>query len=147
LTTRREARRTAIEVLFQADVTGEDAEAVLAGWREAGRPLQRFTEELVAGATEHLPAIDLLLEEHAEDWTVARMAALDRTILRLAVEELLYRDDVPDSVAINEAVEAANELSTEDSGRFVNGLLGRIARERDPTTTAGPGDDGAGPSG
>jgi N utilization substance protein B len=135
VTTRREARRTAIEVLYQADITGADAEDVLDGWRDAGRSLSPFSAELVTGTTEHLPAIDLLLEEHAEDWTVARMAAVDRTILRLAIEELLYRDDVPDSVAINEAVEAANELSTEDSGRFVNGVLGRIARERGPAAS------------
>ena len=135
MTTRREARRTAIEVLYQADVTGTDADDVLDGWRDAGRSLPPFSAELVRGTTEHLPSIDLLLEEHSEEWTVARMAAVDRTILRLAVEELLYRDDVPDSVAINEAVEAANELSTDDSGRFVNGLLGRIARERGPAAT------------
>jgi N utilization substance protein B len=135
VTTRREARRTAIEILYQADVTGAEPEDVLEGWRDAGRSLSSFSAELVAGTSEHLPEIDLLLEEHAEDWTVARMAAVDRTILRLAVEELLYRDDVPDSVAINEAVEAANELSTDDSGRFVNGLLGRIARERGPAQT------------
>jgi N utilization substance protein B len=72
--------------------------------------------------------IDLMLEEHAEGWTVARMAALDRTILRVAVEELRYRDDVPDSVAISEAVEDASALSAEESKAFVNGILGRIAR-------------------
>jgi N utilization substance protein B len=135
VTTRREARRTAVEVLYQADITGTDAEEVIEAWRDAGRSLPPFSSELITGTTEHLPSIDLLLEEHAEDWTVARMAAVDRTILRLAVEELLYRDDVPDSVAINEAVEAANELSTDDSGRFVNGLLGKIARERGSAPT------------
>ena len=70
-----------------------------------------FAEELVDGVVEHGPEIDLLLEEHAEGWTVARMTALDRTILRVAVEELLHRADVPPSVAISEAVEAASELS------------------------------------
>jgi N utilization substance protein B len=69
-----------------------------------------------------------LLEEHARGWTVSRMAALDRTILRVAVEEVVYRDDVPDSVAISEAVEAASDLSTEESKGFVNGILGGIAR-------------------
>ena len=78
---------------------------------------------------EHGPGIDLLLAEHAEGWTVARMTALDRTILRVAVEELLYRDDVPPSVAISEAVEAASDLSAEESRPFVNGVLGRIARD------------------
>jgi N utilization substance protein B len=86
-----------------------------------------FSAELVAGVQDHLPEIDLLLEERSEGWTVARMAALDRTILRLAVFELLHRPDVPPSVAISEAVEAASDLSAEGSPRFVNGILARIA--------------------
>jgi N utilization substance protein B len=70
-----------------------------------------------------------LIGDHAHEWTVERMAAVDRTILRLACYELLHRPDVPAAAAISEAVVAAKELSTEDSGRFVNGILGRIARE------------------
>jgi N utilization substance protein B len=126
---RREARRTALDILFQADITGEEPEDVLRDWLDAGRDVPGFARELVVGVAEHLPDIDLLLEEHAEDWSVKRMPALDRSILRVALEELRFREDVPDSVAISEAVEEANELSTEDSGRFVNGVLGRIARE------------------
>jgi N utilization substance protein B len=129
VSSRREARRAAIDVLYQADVTGEDPLEVLAAWRSVDREVPSFGRSVVEGAAEHLPDIDLLLEEHAEGWTVARMAAVDRAILRVAVEEVVFRDDVPDAVAINEAVEAAKELSTEDSGRFVNGILGRIARE------------------
>ena len=130
MSSRRQARRTAVDVLYQADLTREDPSEVLQEWREADRDIPPFTAELVEGVGDHMPGIDLLLEEHVEGWTLARMAALDRTILRVAVEELVHRSDVPVSVAINEAVEAANELSTEDSGRFVNGILGRIARER-----------------
>jgi N utilization substance protein B len=137
VTSRREARRTAIDVLYQADVTGEDPLDVLTTWGAAEREVPTFGRSLVEGTADHLPDIDLLLEEHAEGWTVARMAAVDRTILRLAVEELVFRDDVPDAVAINEAVEAANELSTEDSGRFVNGILGRIARETPSRSSPG----------
>ena len=129
MSSRREDRRTAIDVLYQADVTGADAIEVLEDWHDAGREVSAFTRALVEGTVEHLPGIDLLLEEHAQDWTLARMAAVDRTILRVALEEVLHRPDIPDSVAINEAVEAANDLSTESSGRFVNGILGRIARE------------------
>jgi transcription antitermination protein NusB len=129
VSSRREARRAALDVLYQADITGDDSADVLAAWDGAGRVVPPFGRALVEGTTTHLPDIDLLLEEHSEGWTVARMAAVDRTILRVAVEELLFRDDVPDAVAINEAVEAANELSTDDSGRFVNGILGRIVRE------------------
>ena len=129
MTTRREARRTALDVLYQADVTDVPAEQVLVDWVEAGRTVPPFSDALVVGVAEHLPEIDLLLEEHSEGWTVARMAALDRSILRLAVFELLHSRDVPRSVAISEAVEAASELSSDPSRSYVNGILGRIARE------------------
>jgi transcription antitermination protein NusB len=129
VTSRREARRIAIDVLYQADITDVPPEDVLAGWRDAGRSIPGFTERLIHGVADHGPEVDLLLEEHAEGWTVARMAALDRTILRVAVEELLHSDDVPASVAISEAVEAAAELSADESKRFVNGILGRIAQD------------------
>jgi N utilization substance protein B len=128
VSTRRQARRAAIDVLYQADVTGGDPSLALESWIEAGREVPEYARSLVAGVAEHGAAIDLLLEERSEDWTVARMAALDRTILRVAVEELRYRDDVPDSVAISEAVEAASELSSDESRAFVNGILGKIAR-------------------
>ena len=123
--TRRDERRIAIDILYQADITDESPTAVLADWRGADRDVP----PLVEGVAERLPDIDLLLETHAEDWTVLRMAVLDRTILRVGVYELLWSDEVPTSVAISEAVEAADELSAEDAKRFVNGLLGRIARE------------------
>ena len=129
MTTRRQARRTALDILYQSDITDASPEVVLAGWRDAGRTVTPFAEELVEGGREHLPEIDLLLEEHTEGWTVARMAALDRTILRVAVHELHHRPDIPPSVAISEAVEAATELSSDESRRYVNGILGRIARE------------------
>ncbi|MGH2539420.1 MAG: transcription antitermination factor NusB [Actinomycetota bacterium] len=139
MTTRRDARRVAIDILYQADVTGDDAMLVLESWVEAGRGVPPFTQELVDGVSEHGPAIDLLLEEHTQGWTVARMAALDRTILRLAVEELRYREDVPAAVAISEAVEAASELSAEESRAFVNGILGRIAEEPEVPGAGTPG--------
>jgi N utilization substance protein B len=131
VTTRREARRIAIDILYQADITDVAPEDVLAGWQDAERTVPPFAEALVRAVADDGPEIDLLLEEHAEGWTVARMAALDRTILRVAVEELLHSDDIPTSVAISEAVEAASELSADESKRFVNGLLGRIAQDLD----------------
>ena len=132
MTSRREARRTAIDILYQSDLTDADPRLVLAEWREAGRVVSTFTTELVEGVETHLPEIDLLLEERTEGWTVARMAALDRTILRVAIHELRHRTDVPASVAISEAVEAATDLSSEGSPRFVNGILGKIASEMRP---------------
>jgi transcription antitermination protein NusB len=131
VTTRREARRTAIDLLYQADVTGAAPPAVLGEWIDYGREIAPFTRELVEGVVANLPAIDAILESHADEWTVARMTALDRTILRVAVFELLHRPDVPAAAVISEAVEAASELSAEESKRFVNGILGKLARELD----------------
>ena len=127
--TRREDRRGAIDILDQADITDVSLASVIEDWRRAEHEVPAFAEELVGGVADKLPDIDLLLETHAEGWTVRRMASLDRTILRLGVYELLWRDDVPTSVAISEAVEAAAELSAADAKRFVNGVLGRIARD------------------
>jgi N utilization substance protein B len=141
VTSRREARRTAIDILYQADITASDPRAVLGSWTDAGRVVPAFSAELVAGVEEHLPEIDLLLEEHTEGWTVGRMAALDRTILRLAVFELLHRPDIPVSVAISEAVETASDLSAEQASRFVNGILGRIAAGRVPVAEEDLGDE------
>jgi len=131
VTTRREARRTALDLLYQADVTGAAPAAVLGEWIDYGREIAPFTRDLVEGVVGNLPAIDAILESHADEWTVARMTALDRTILRLAVFELLHRPDVPPAAVISEAVEAASELSADESKRFVNGILGKLARELD----------------
>jgi N utilization substance protein B len=126
---RRRARRRALHILYQADVTHRQSVDVLEERREL-EDLDSFTEELVRGVAQNAADLDRLIGEHAEGWTVHRMAVVDRNLLRLACYEMLWRQDVPVAVAIDEAVEAAKELSTEDSGRFVNGILGRIARER-----------------
>jgi len=126
---RHEARRQAIDILYQADVLGELPLDVAEEWEAAAKKVAPFARQLVEGVSDHLDEIDRILGDHAEDWTVARMPSLDRTILRIACYELRFRDDIPVGAAIDEAVEAAKELSTEDSGRFVNGVLGKIARE------------------
>jgi N utilization substance protein B len=131
MTSRRGSRRQAIDLLYQADITGRDPRLVLAEWHAAGRELDPFAEELVEGVTANRAAIDEALSARSEHWKLDRMASVDRTILRLATYELLHRPDVPAGAAIDEAVRAAKELSTEDSGRFVNGVLGEIARERE----------------
>jgi N utilization substance protein B len=130
VTRRRAARRRALDILMQADLTGRSPEDVLAELRSLDERIPAFTEELVRGVAERIHELDAVIGEHAEEWTVARMAVVDRAILRVACHELLHREEVPIAVAIDEAVEAAKELSTADSGRFVNGVLGRIARER-----------------
>jgi transcription antitermination protein NusB len=129
MTSRREARRQAIDVLYQADVTEKDPRVVLAEWRSAGREIDPFAEELVDGVAANRAEIDSILLSHVENWSLERMATLDRNILRVAVFELLHRPETPASVAISEAVEIAKRLSTEDSSRFVNGILGTFARE------------------
>lgn len=138
---RRRARRQAIEICYQADVLGEHPMEVLETWEGTGRKVSPFARELVAGVAEHREELDRLIASHSEGWSLARMPSVDRTILRVACYELLHRPDVPPAVAIDEAVEAVKELSTEDSGRFVNGVLGAIARElagteRGPSSTS-----------
>jgi transcription antitermination protein NusB len=127
---RRAARRQAIDLLYQADVTGSTPSLVTQQWRAAGRSISPYAQELVSGVEGSLDELDAVLADHSEGWAVHRMAVVDRTILRVACYEL--RAGLPEGVVINEAVEAANQLSTEDSGRFINGILGRIAREMPP---------------
>lgn len=127
---RHAARRQALDILYQADVLGEPPLEVAEEWVAAGRAVAPFTRELVAGVAEHVEELDTIIGAYAEGWAVTRMPSLDRTILRVACFELLHRPDVPTGAAIDEAVQAAKDLSTEDSGRFVNGVLGHIARER-----------------
>jgi N utilization substance protein B len=120
---------------------------VLEEWESAGEAVPEFARELVTGVTAEREELDRVIGGHAEDWSVERMAAVDRAILRLAAYELHSRPDVPTAVAIDEAVEAAKELSTADSGRFVNGILGRIAREREGSAATESGDSSADSSG
>ena len=132
MSSRRQERRLAIEILFQADVTGNDGRSALAGWVESGRTVPPFTRDLVEGVTDHLAELDETIGAHSEGWTIDRMASVDRTVLRAAVYELAFDRAVPVGVAIDEAVRAAKDLSTDDSGRFVNGVLGKIASELAP---------------
>jgi transcription antitermination protein NusB len=134
VSSRRQERRLAIEILFQADVTGTDGRTALAGWLGSGRSVPTFTRALVEGVADHVDQIDRTIAAHSEGWTVDRMASVDRTVLRVAAYELTL-EEVPIGVAIDEAVRAVKDLSTEDSGRFVNGILGKIARELEQKQT------------
>jgi transcription antitermination protein NusB len=127
---RRDARRLAAGILHQADVAARDAIEVLTERRDLGERVPGFTEELVRGVVEKHDELDRLIAGHSEEWPISRMPVVDRTLLRIACFELLYRDDIPPAAVISQAVEAAKELSTDDSSRFVNGVLGRIAAER-----------------
>jgi transcription antitermination protein NusB len=128
---RRKSRRRALDVLYSADLRDIPAKTVLAdtlarmGTDVPGH--MAYAVELVEGVEANAARIDELISSYAEGWTLDRMPVIDRNLCRIAVYEMLHRDDVDDPVAITEAVALAEELSTDDSPRFVNGLLGRIA--------------------
>ena len=126
MSARGKARKRALDVLYEADLRGVPAIDVLESRHEtleAG--VNPYTEEIVHGVIEHSGRIDDLLSTYSQGWTLDRMPAVDRNVLRIGTWELLW-GDVPDAVAISEAVELAKSLSTDDSGSFVNGLLARI---------------------
>ena len=124
---RSKARKRALDVLFEADQrTVAPARVLAERVAAADPPVPEHTVRLVEGVVEHGGRIDALIETYAQDWPLDRMPAVDRALLRVSVYELLYVDDVPDTVVINEAVELAKRLSTDDSPAFVNGLLARI---------------------
>ena len=132
---RSKARKRALDVLFEAELRGEPVLGVL-GERAAEQtpPVSAYTTELVEGVQAHRARIDELLAAHAQGWALDRMPAVDRNILRIGAYELLWQDQVPDAVAIDEAVQLARDLSTEGSPAFVNGLLARLL-ELKPTLT------------
>ncbi|HWC10109.1 MAG TPA: transcription antitermination factor NusB, partial [Acidimicrobiales bacterium] len=134
LRTRRQARERALSLLYEAEAKGLSPEAVLTGLPVGP---DRFATELVTGVGEHADEVDVWLRRYARDWAVERMPAIDRALLRIGVYELLHRPGVPTAVVISEAVELASRFSTEDSGRFVNGLLARIAEEVRPSVPPG----------
>jgi N utilization substance protein B len=131
---RTKARKRAIDILYSADVrqtTIEDSlatEAVRASSEPDRQASWLYAREIVDGVVDHREEIDELIETYSQGWTLSRMPMIDRAILRIGIWEILFNDAVPHAVAIDEAVEAAKILSTNDSAGFVNGLLGRIAQ-------------------
>jgi transcription antitermination protein NusB len=135
MTARSKARKRALDVLFEADLRGRDTVETLAEWTaRADPPVQEYARALVAGVAEHCGDIDTMLSGYSGDWPLSRMPSVDRAILRLAAYELLYCPDVPDAVVIDEAVELAKSLSTDESPAFVNGVLARVLAAK-PTTS------------
>jgi N utilization substance protein B len=130
---RTKARKRAVDAVFAADLrkisplTLLDDVADLAADRQNQEAIFGYARDIVQGVVDHHEEIDDLLETYSQGWALDRMPNLDRAILRVAVWEILHNPDVPDAVAVNEAVEMAKEFSTDDSGSFVNGLLSRIA--------------------
>ncbi|TNC29863.1 transcription antitermination factor NusB [Mumia zhuanghuii] len=133
---RTKARKRALDVLFESELQSRSVGATLDGRVAAGDPpVNPYTIELVEGVREHRDRIDALLSEYAQGWTLDRMPAVDRNLLRIGAYEVLYRDDVPDAVAVSEAANLAAELSTDESPTFVRGLLTRLVEVK-PTLPA-----------
>lgn len=134
MSARSKARKRALDVLYSADVRGQELDVALAeaAERAAAEPQRAvswgYARDIVDGVIAHEDEIDHLIIDHAHGWTLQRMPAVDRALLRLATWEIHFNDEVDAAVAINEAVELAKELSTDDSARFVNGVLDAIAR-------------------
>jgi N utilization substance protein B len=133
LSSREKARKRAVDAVYAADlrkispITLLNEVAELAADRQNQDPIFGYARQIVQGIIDEHEQIDDLLETYSQGWALDRMPNLDRAILRVAVWELLFNDEVPDAVAVNEAVELAKELSTDDSGSFINGLLSRIS--------------------
>jgi transcription antitermination protein NusB len=131
MSARSKARKRALDVLFAADVRGESAtEALDRAIAEGEGPTNDYTSVLVRGVVEHRARLDELLSSYSEGWTLDRMPAVDRNVLRLGLWELLYADDIPDAVAVSEAMALVSDLSTDESPQFVNGILGNLARNK-----------------
>jgi len=127
---RREGREAAVQFLFCSDVNPELTPADIDGFfdtiRPASKHVREFAKILATGACEHRAEIDATIQAHTDNYRLDRLSAVDRSILRLAIYELLFRDDIPNVVSINEAIEVAKRFGTEESGRFVNGILDNL---------------------
>lgn len=143
MATRRDARGWAVQLLFQRDFNeGNLVEALEVFWgdKEVPEEARTFMEELVKGVTKHRVAIDEKVQSYAENWDLKRMAAVDRNVMRIALYEMLFREDIPPVVSINEAVDLAKQYSGPESGKFVNGILDRVRQDlqRPARTTIRP---------
>jgi len=131
MSARSKARKRAVDVLYESDARGVSPTTTLAERLAlADPPVNEYTVELIEGLDANRMRVDEILTGYAEGWTVERMPGVDRAVLRLGVYELLWRPDVPEAVVIDEAVELAKTLSTDESPRFVNGVLARVLRDR-----------------
>lgn len=140
MSARGKARKRALDILYEADIRGIPALEVLQSQvarrsEDGGPELNVYVSEIVHGVVEHGEYIDEVISTYSLGWTLPRMPAVDRSILRLACYEVLWSDDVPDAVVISEAVNMAQSLSTDESSAFVNGLLARISEVKSRLTT------------
>jgi N utilization substance protein B len=129
---RRKSREFALQVLYQLDLTKQEANKALAQWKKHFSPKGEkngFTEQIVKGVMENRQEIDDLIKRYSENWRLERINLIDRTILRMAIFELLYCEEVPPKVTLNEAIDLGKRYGTEDSGSFINGILDRIQNQ------------------
>ena len=136
--TRHAGRKRALDVLYEADLKERPLAEILAEHLRDDQDLGEFAVSLIRGVHRHRDEIDGLIETHSRGWKLSRMPIVDRNVLRVALFELLHSPDVPHAVVIDEAVELAKDLSTADSGRFVNGLLSRVSETTPQPPTAEP---------
>jgi len=131
MTARSKARKRALDVMFESEVQGLSLDGTLLERMAAAEPpVNEYTVRLVRGVTEHQGRIDGLLSTYSQGWSLQRMPAVDRNALRIGVFEVLYVDEVPDAVAVSEAINLVRDLSTDESPAFVNGVLGNIVRDK-----------------
>ena len=136
MSARSKARKQTLDLLYETDIRGTDLLETLA-LRDVvedgpdARPIREYTKELITGICEHRRKIDELITTYAQGWDMDRLPAVDRNILRLGIYELLYVKDLPTSVAIDEALSLAKELSSDESSKYIHGVLGRIASLKD----------------
>jgi N utilization substance protein B len=130
MSARSKARKRALDVLYASEMRNRSTVEALEEQSAAGQ-VNDYTVTLVQGVTEHRTRLDEVISTYAQGWTLARMPAVDRNVLRLATFEVLYVDDVPNAVAVSEALHLVRDLSTDESPAFVNGVLGNIVRDRD----------------
>jgi transcription antitermination factor NusB len=126
---RTKARESALQILFQVDITNDPINVVLKRyWQDRKRNPEviEFANQIVMGTSEHLVEIDKIISKHSENWDIERMPVIDRNILRFATYEILYMIDVPPKVTIDEAIDLANRFGTVNSGKFINGVLDKI---------------------
>jgi N utilization substance protein B len=132
MSTRTQAREAALQILYQADATGDPVDEASALYWDNFAPsedVREFTNALVDGVKAHMEEIDALIVRASINWRLDRMPRVDRNVLRIAVYELLHTPEVPVAVAINEAIEIGKKFGTEESGSFINGILDRVASE------------------
>lgn len=131
---RRLAREFALQILFQLDITRDPPqEGMELFWaaRDQSKEVKEFANQLASGTLEHLAFIDQCISRYSEKWTITRMPTVDRNVLRLAAYEILFLPEIPDRVSINEALEITKDYGTDESVPFVNGILDKIARDKD----------------